>query len=182
MDGFGFGIGRTAKFREFSVGSVVIVVDDFGVVAEARFSIIDLEDFLHLLFASGNPVVEVGLRSKTFGVLDGVAFDGVLEQDEARSHGGSIFATVIGVTHIEEGKISRGDRVNTTDFEGACIDSRNEDTKKKAIELGIKPHTSFKHMMLWNILGMLVIVGPVIATWGYFKTLNEIEKKLNQMT
>lgn len=57
-----------------------------------------------------------------------------------------------------------------------------EDTKKKAIELGIKPHTSFKHMMVWNILGMLVIVGPAIATWGYFKTLNEIEKKLNQMT
>lgn len=54
-----------------------------------------------------------------------------------------------------------------------------EDTKKKALELGIKPHTSFKHMMLWNILGMLVIVGPAVATEGYFRTLNEIEQKLN---
>ena len=56
-----------------------------------------------------------------------------------------------------------------------------EDTKKKAIELGIKPHTSFKHMMLWNILGLLVIVGPAVATEGYFRTLNEIEEKLNSM-
>lgn len=56
-----------------------------------------------------------------------------------------------------------------------------EDTKKKAIELGIKPHTSFIHMMLWNILGMLVIVGPAVATEGYFRTLNEIEEKLNSM-
>lgn len=56
-----------------------------------------------------------------------------------------------------------------------------EDTKKKAIELGIKPHTSFKHMMLWNILGLLVVVGPAVATEGYFRTLNEIEQKLNSM-
>lgn len=56
-----------------------------------------------------------------------------------------------------------------------------EDTKNKAIELGIKPHTSFHHMFWWNVLGLLVLVGPAVATWGYFKTLNEIESKLNDM-
>ena len=56
-----------------------------------------------------------------------------------------------------------------------------EDTKNKAIELGIKPHTSFRHMFWWNVLGLLVFVGPAVATWGYFKTLNEIESKLNDM-
>ena len=56
-----------------------------------------------------------------------------------------------------------------------------EDTKNKAIELGIKPHTSFRHMLWWNVLGLLVLVGPAVATWGYFKTLNEIESKLNDM-
>lgn len=55
-----------------------------------------------------------------------------------------------------------------------------EGVKKKAIELGIKPRTSFWHMFLWNILGMAVIVGPAVATWGFFKTLNEIEDKLNK--
>ena len=54
-----------------------------------------------------------------------------------------------------------------------------EDIKKKAIELNIKPHTSFKHMFWWNILGLLILVGPAIATYGFFKTLNEIEIKLN---
>ena len=54
-----------------------------------------------------------------------------------------------------------------------------EDIKNKAIELGIKPHTSFKHMFWWNVAGMLVLVGPAVATWGFFKTLNEIEIKLN---
>ena len=57
-----------------------------------------------------------------------------------------------------------------------------EDIKKKAIELDIKPHTSFKHMFWWNVLGMLVIVGPAVATYGFFKTLNEIETKLNNQT
>ena len=54
-----------------------------------------------------------------------------------------------------------------------------EDIKNKAIELGIKSHTSFKHMFWWNVAGMLVLVGPAVATWGFFKTLNEIEIKLN---
>lgn len=55
-----------------------------------------------------------------------------------------------------------------------------EDIKNKAIELGIKPHTSWRHMFWWNVLGMLVLVGPAVATWGFFKTLNEIEIKLNE--
>ena len=55
-----------------------------------------------------------------------------------------------------------------------------EDVKIKAIELGIKPHTSWKHMFWWNVAGMLVLVGPAVATWGFFKTLNEIETKLNK--
>jgi len=55
-----------------------------------------------------------------------------------------------------------------------------EDVKNKAIELGIKPHTSWKHMFWWNVAGMLVLVGPAVATWGFFKTLNEIETKLNR--
>ncbi len=36
------------------------------------------------------------------------------------------------------------------------------------------------HMFWWNVLGMLVLVGPAVATWGFFKTLNEIEIKLNE--
>lgn len=54
-----------------------------------------------------------------------------------------------------------------------------EDIKNKAIELGIKPHTSWKHMFWWNVLGFFLI-GPMIATHGFFKTLNEIENKLNE--
>lgn len=56
-----------------------------------------------------------------------------------------------------------------------------EDTNKKAIELGIKSHTSFKHMFLWNILGCFILVGPAVATWGFFKTLDEIERKINEI-
>ena len=55
-----------------------------------------------------------------------------------------------------------------------------EETKEVAVKLGIKPKTSFWHMLLWNVLGMLVIVGPAVATYGYFATLNAIEKKLNE--
>ena len=55
-----------------------------------------------------------------------------------------------------------------------------EDVKNKAIELNITPHTSFKHMFLWNVLGIFILVGPAVATEGFFSTLNEIEKKLNE--
>ncbi len=56
-----------------------------------------------------------------------------------------------------------------------------EDVRNKAIEMGIKPHTSWKHMFYWNVLGILVLVGPAVATWGFFKTLNEIEIRYNEL-
>jgi hypothetical protein len=40
--------------------------------------------------------------------------------------------------------------------------------------------TSFKHMFLWNILGCLILVGPLIATYRFFDTLNRLEEKENQ--
>ncbi len=55
-----------------------------------------------------------------------------------------------------------------------------EKTKNKALELGLQPHTSWKHMFWWNVLGLLILVGPAVATWGFFKTLNEIEIELNR--
>ena len=50
----------------------------------------------------------------------------------------------------------------------------------KAEELGIEgPHTSWKHMFWWNLLGCLCF-GPMIATGRFFKTLNQIETELNK--
>ncbi len=57
-----------------------------------------------------------------------------------------------------------------------------EELKTKAIELGIEgPYTSWRHMFLWNTAGALFF-GPAIATERFFKTLNRIEKKLNDDT
>jgi len=57
----------------------------------------------------------------------------------------------------------------------------SEDLKKKAIELKIDgPYTSYKHMFLWNTIGLL-LGGPAIATLRFFDTLNKIERKLNEM-
>ncbi len=57
----------------------------------------------------------------------------------------------------------------------------SEDLKKKAIELKIEgPYTSYKHMFLWNTIGLL-LGGPAIATLRFFDTLNKIEKKLNEI-
>ena len=54
-----------------------------------------------------------------------------------------------------------------------------EELKDRAIELGVDgPHTSFRHMFWWNMLGCLVF-GPMIATHRFFGTLNRVEKKLN---
>ena len=51
--------------------------------------------------------------------------------------------------------------------------------KIKAEEMNIEgPHTSWKHMFWWNMLGCLCF-GPMIATHRFFGTLNKIEKKLN---
>lgn len=55
----------------------------------------------------------------------------------------------------------------------------SEELKEKAEALGIEgPHTSFKHMFWWNMLGCLCF-GPMIATRRFFITLNAVEKKLN---
>ena len=54
-----------------------------------------------------------------------------------------------------------------------------EELKAKAIELGIKePHTSWWHMFGWNTFGIL-FMGPAVATGRFFKTLNQIEAKMN---
>ena len=54
-----------------------------------------------------------------------------------------------------------------------------EELKAKAIELGIKePHTSWWHMFGWNTFGVL-FMGPAVATGRFFKTLNQIEAKMN---
>ena len=55
-----------------------------------------------------------------------------------------------------------------------------EELKAKAEELGLdSPHTSWKHMFWWNLLGCLCF-GPMIATGRFFKTLNQIETELNK--
>jgi hypothetical protein len=56
----------------------------------------------------------------------------------------------------------------------------SEELKAKAEDLGIEaPHTSWKHMFWWNMLGCLCC-GPMIATHRFFRTLNRIEIQLNQ--
>ena len=55
-----------------------------------------------------------------------------------------------------------------------------KELKEKAEELGIRgPHTSWKHMFWWNMLGCLCF-GPMIATHRFFGTLNRIEAELNR--
>ena len=55
----------------------------------------------------------------------------------------------------------------------------DEELKAKAIELGIEgSHTSWWHMFGWNTFGVL-FMGPAVATGRFFKTLNQIEAKLN---
>ena len=56
-----------------------------------------------------------------------------------------------------------------------------EELKAKAIELGIEgKHTSFRHMFDWNVFGILILVGPMIATQRFFNTLNQVEIELNK--
>ena len=53
-----------------------------------------------------------------------------------------------------------------------------EDLKNVALEKHIEGKlTSFKHMFYWNIPGFLIVVGPFIATYRFFDTLNKIEEK-----
>ena len=55
-----------------------------------------------------------------------------------------------------------------------------EELKTKAFELGVEgPHTSWKHMFWWNMLGC-PCCGPMIATQRFFSTLNRVEKELNR--
>jgi hypothetical protein len=56
-----------------------------------------------------------------------------------------------------------------------------EELKEKAIGLGIEgPYTSYRHMFDWNVFGILVLVGPAIATERFFDTLNKVEIELNR--
>lgn len=56
-----------------------------------------------------------------------------------------------------------------------------EELKEKAIGLGIEgPYTSYRHMYDWNVFGILVLVGPAIATERFFDTLNKVEIELNR--
>ncbi len=55
-----------------------------------------------------------------------------------------------------------------------------EEMKAKAIELGIEgPYTSWRHMFWWNTLG-LPLMGPAVATYRFFDTLNKVETELNR--
>ena len=55
-----------------------------------------------------------------------------------------------------------------------------EELKARALELGIPgPHTSWWHMLGWNVFGVLIF-GPMIATHRFFGTLNQVEKELNR--
>ena len=56
----------------------------------------------------------------------------------------------------------------------------SEELKEKATELGIEgPLTSWWHMFGWNVFG-LILFGPAVATHRFFKTLNGVEKVLNE--
>jgi hypothetical protein len=55
-----------------------------------------------------------------------------------------------------------------------------EDLKAKAIELGLEgPYTSWWHMFGWNVFG-LILMGPAVATYRFFDTLNKVEAELNK--
>lgn len=55
-----------------------------------------------------------------------------------------------------------------------------EELKVKAIVLDIEgPHTSWRHMFWWNMLGCL-FCGPMIATHRFFRTPNQVEHLLNK--
>ena len=55
-----------------------------------------------------------------------------------------------------------------------------DELKNIAVDLGLSgPYTSFRHMFDWNVFG-LILMGPAVATERFFRTLNQIEKKLNR--
>jgi len=54
-----------------------------------------------------------------------------------------------------------------------------EELRDKALTMGIPgPHTSWRHMFWWNLLGC-PCCGPMIATMRFFDTLNRMERRLN---
>ena len=54
-----------------------------------------------------------------------------------------------------------------------------EELKEKAEEMHLPgKHTSWWHMFGWNVFG-LVLMGPAVATYRFFKTLGMIERKMN---
>lgn len=56
-----------------------------------------------------------------------------------------------------------------------------EELKDIAETINIEgPHTSWRHMFWWNMLGCLCF-GPMIATKRFFNTLNKIEVELNKV-
>ena len=56
-----------------------------------------------------------------------------------------------------------------------------EALKAKAVGLGVEgPHTSWRHMFGWNTLGILLF-GPAVATHRFFRTLNKVERKMNEV-
>ncbi len=55
-----------------------------------------------------------------------------------------------------------------------------DELRAKALELGIEGKlTSFRHMFLWNTVGILLF-GPAVATLRFFDTLNKVERELNK--
>lgn len=55
-----------------------------------------------------------------------------------------------------------------------------DELKGIAMDLGIPgPYTSFRHMVLWNTVG-LPLFGPSVATMRFFDTLNKIETEFNR--
>ncbi len=55
-----------------------------------------------------------------------------------------------------------------------------EELRVKAEAMGVSgPHTSWRHMFWWNMLGCLCF-GPMIATHRFFGTLNRLERAENR--
>ena len=60
--------------------------------------------------------------------------------------------------------------------------NRADVLNKKAKELGIEGKiTTFDHAFYWNFFGWLILVGPFLATYRFFDTLNKIEIRLNEI-
>lgn len=61
------------------------------------------------------------------------------------------------------------------------ISFRADELREAAKRLGIQGKlTSFDHMFYWNTFGLVLLVGPFLATYRFFDTLNKIERALNQ--